>query len=210
MRGHGDPRQSRYTLWLAPLKRGGKPTQLSTEVRGYELLSGGRCVFVARRFGLKKDSEEVFYYAGTDGTQFNLLDGIARPKPLDPEIGKKSFIEDSQTVILIPSGGDIQTAETLLCLIHYRQGDMRAFALRQDGNQPQRLAERFDWRRAIYIDAKSNRYLIEEVPKNFYWAEQTWLTSGGQVFSGRTIWVGQGKDAIRKTRLESYAIKLGQ
>lgn len=210
MRGYGSPRKSsEFTLWHSPLKADSKPTLLSDNVQGYELLDNGICVYHSRRFGPKKASEEAFCFDPSTGKTHNLLDNIQRLEPLPAEIAEQSYAEDSLRVSLLKSDHLTKTRNSILCLFHHRQGDYRSFALpRQPNHRP--TVERRNWRAAIYLNAKAERFHIEKVPANLFNDDFSWLNNTGAVFTGNIVWIGDGDAAQRQIQLKTYQLQFSR
>jgi hypothetical protein len=187
LRREGGIGPSPSAFWFGSLRENQKPEQVADAVTDFEMLQAETCVFVTSGHGPKGASLEAFVYDHSSKTVWNVLDGIERLPPLDPELAGRDYIEDKMTVRLVPGGGSGKRGQLVLCLVSHFRGDLRALAFPSQGKRLK--TER--WNRAILVAADGWRSVAEILAEGKM-PDAVWLHNSGKIVIAEHKWEGGG------------------
>jgi len=207
LRGYGSPRESsKYSLFIASLKGKAIPEKLSDQVKDYELLSNGLCVYSVKGSGVREDSHEAFYFDLGTSKKRNVLDGIERLEPLPEAIAKLDSVSDVMSVRFITNGGIEKNPDSVLCLFRHHRFDSRSIPFPRRAGTPSRI-ESQDWNKAIFISKDARRYEIEKYPDSIVAKPYVWVNESGTIFTAEIVWTGE-KGKKRQLQVNRYPLKL--
>ena len=176
--GRGSVTDTR-SLWFAPLDAGAEPRRLSDQVRDYEVLGSGRCLFTATSTGRKGNffsaSFETYVYEDRKNAVWNVLDGLLRLEPLSAELAAKPYVEDRMSVRLLRSFGSPARASLVLASFDHFRHDMRSSPIGFN----ERAVQNERWRQEMVVSGDGRRFALDLPEQKFDGAEQLWLHNSG-------------------------------
>ena len=195
-------------LWIVPFKDTKKTESLANDVTDFTMLGYGNSVYVTVEKPAKRDlseskrRNEAFFYARSERSTWNVLEGVERLPKLVGALAEASFIQDSLKVRLIEGFGAGKHEPTVLCLFEHHRGDRRAFAFPSEGPALKSVT----WRRAILIGRDGKRTLAPLFQERNL-PEQIWLHHSGKVIWGISVWDDLKGERKRQVQLSASTLE---
>jgi hypothetical protein len=192
LRKEGELPSTSSPFWLMQLKPHQVPKLIANNVTDFVMLDGGNCVYTTSNETRPFSSynTEAFFHLDKDNSQWNLLDGVKRLPPLNPELKGKDYIRDAMTVRLTTSIDTNKPA--VFCVFTHSRGDERSFPTTMPFTPA--LSRTF-WQRAMIVTSTGERYMtpLFREDKSPSWSggmmpSHIWFNNSGKIILGNNAW----------------------